>query len=100
MWEEDFSAVKAYIDSLRVADLRSYLAARPEAVAECVRRVRIIDVNRAARDFYGAAGKEELLGDLSGMFDEKAYEIFPEEIAAPAASRSPFEADFQTPLLT
>src|SRR5260370_29447198 len=99
MWEEDFSGVKDDIDWMRVADLRSYLAARPEAAAECVRRVRIIDVNRAARDFYGAAGKEELLGDLSRIFDEKAYEIFREEIATLAETSSPFKAEFQTRIL-
>src|SRR5207244_271504 len=59
MWEEDFSAVKAYIDSLGAADLRSYLADHPEAVKECVRRVKVLDINRAARNSYGAASKEE-----------------------------------------
>src|SRR5882724_634321 len=84
MWEEDFSDVKAYIDSLAAAgvtDLRSYLGVHREAVEECLRRVKVIDVNRAAREFYGAVSKEELLGNLSAIFDETAYENFRDEIA-------------------
>jgi two-component system, cell cycle sensor histidine kinase and response regulator CckA len=99
MWEEDFSAVKTYVDSLRrggVANLKSYLAGRQEAVAECLRRVKVVDINRAAREFYGASSKEELMGDLSKIFDEQAYEIFREEIAALADNNSAYKAEFQT----
>ncbi len=99
MWEEDFSAVKAYVDSLEAADLRSYLADHPEAVKECVRRVKVLDINRAARNFYGAASKEELLGDLSSIFDEKAYEVFREEIATLVETNSAFNAEFQARIL-
>ena len=98
MWEEDFSDVKIYLESLYaagVSDVRRYLAEHRKAVEECLRRVRILDVNRAAQDFYSAASKEALLSGLAGMFDERACEVFRDEIATFAANNSSFQAEFQ-----
>jgi two-component system cell cycle sensor histidine kinase/response regulator CckA len=97
MWEEDFSDVKRYLDALRragVSDFRSYLAEQPETVEECIRRVRILDVNRAALDFYGASSKEELLGGLGPICDENAMEVIRNEIAALAENQSSFRTEF------
>ncbi|HLK62640.1 MAG TPA: PAS domain S-box protein [Bryobacteraceae bacterium] len=99
MWEEDFSRVKTYLDSLiarGVTDLRRYLSEHREALMECVRRVRVMDVNRAARNFYGASAKEELLVDLTQIFDEAAYEIFCDEMAVLVETNSLFRTEFQT----
>ena len=97
MWEEDFSEVRRYLNSLAAAgvtDVRSHLALHRSAVEECVRRLRVLDVNRAARDFYGASTKDELLGDLAGMFDEYSLDVFREEIVAFAENRSSFQTEF------
>jgi PAS domain S-box-containing protein len=98
MWEEDFSRVKEYIDGLAAAgieDLKSYLAQNREALTECVRRIKVLDVNRAARQFYGVEDKRELLGDLTHIFDDRAYEVFRDEIAALAGTSSMYQAEFQ-----
>jgi len=58
-------------------------------------RVKVVDINRAAREFYGASSKEDLMGDLSKIFDEQAYEIFREEIAALRITTR-LQAEFQT----
>ena len=89
MWEEDFSRVKPYLDALAdlgTTDLRAYFSEHPEALVECLRRIRVLDVNRAARDFYGVSDKEQLLGDLSNIFDAPAYDVFCEELAVLAAN--------------
>jgi len=55
--------VKAYVTPSRVTgvtDFRDYLARNREAVQECLRRVRMLMVNRAAREFYGAPSKQKL----------------------------------------
>jgi PAS domain S-box-containing protein len=99
MWEEDFSRVKLYLDTLKStkgAGLREYLVKNREALRECVRRIRILDVNRAARDFYGVRDKEELLGDLNALFDEAAYETFVEEMATLAENGSTFKSELRT----
>jgi PAS domain S-box-containing protein len=56
--------------------------------------VRVLDVNRAARDFYCASSKEELLSGLIHIFDEHAFEVFREEIATLAENRTSFETEF------
>jgi len=97
MWEEDFSEVRRYLDSLvaqGVTDLRQHLFRHRPAVEQCLRRVRILDVNRAAREFYGAASKQDLLRGLEEMFDEPAFAIFRDEIAAFAGNDSSFQAEF------
>ncbi len=97
MWEEDFSAVKQFLDGLTaagVADLRAHLAAHRADAAECVRRIRALDVNRAAREFYGAT-REELLGDLSRLFDDAAYDVACEEFGALAAGCTTFKTEFE-----
>src|SRR5205823_14132201 len=53
------------------------------------------DVNRAARQFYGVEDKRELLGDLTRIFDDRAYETFCEEIAALAETNSMYQTEFQ-----
>jgi PAS domain S-box-containing protein len=97
MWEEDFSEVRRYLGMLRasgVSDMRAHMTANRGAVEECVRRVRVLDVNRAARDFYGAADKRELLAGLESMFDEPAFETFRDEIAELAEGRLSFQTEF------
>ncbi len=97
MWEEDFSEVKSYLDSLvadGIPDIRRHLARHRPATEECVRRVRILDVNRAARDFYEASNREELLGGLDRVFDERALEVFREEISTLAENHTSFQTEF------
>jgi PAS domain S-box-containing protein len=97
MWEEDFSAVKQYLNTLRaegIADVAAHLRVHRPPVEECLRRVRIIDVNRAARTFYGAGTKEELFSGLEAMFDEAAFVVFRDELAALASGRTSFQTDF------
>ena len=96
-WEEDFSGIRRYLDSLAaagVSDIRDYLGRHRTAVRECLSRVRVLDVNRAARDFYGASRKEELLGNLASIFDQPALDVFRDEIATLAEGRSSFQTEF------
>ena len=103
MWEEDFSRVKIYLDTLSsmgAGDLREHFKSHSEDLEECVRRVQILAINRAARDFYGAREKDELLANLAAIFDETAYEVFCEELATLADNQSIFKAEFQTRTLS
>ena len=97
MWEEDFSAVRPYLHSLKdagVANIRDHLADNRPALDECVRRVRILDVNRAARDFYGVSSKQELLAGLEHIFDDQAFDVFREEMAVFAENHFSFQTEF------
>ena len=98
MWEEDFSGVKQFLDQLKargVTDIRAHLSAHRADAEECVRRIRVLDVNRAAREFYGAT-RDQLLGDLNRIFDDAAYEVVCEEMGVLAAHNSMYRTEFET----
>jgi two-component system cell cycle sensor histidine kinase/response regulator CckA len=98
MWEEDFSRVKEFLDELKArgaTDIGEHLSAHRADAEECVRRIRVLDVNRAAREFYGAT-REELLGDLNRIFDDSAYEVVCEEMGVLAAHNSMYRTEFDT----
>jgi PAS domain S-box-containing protein len=48
MREEDFSDVKRYLDGVHGAGLKERLTANRAELEECARRIRVVDVNRAA----------------------------------------------------
>ena len=94
IWEEDFSAVRQYIDDLRhagVVNVSAYFDAHPEAVAECATRVKIVDVNRATLEMYQAESKTELLADLSKVLGPESLKPFKEELLALVNGATSFE---------
>ncbi|MBN1284708.1 MAG: PAS domain S-box protein [Anaerolineae bacterium] len=96
LWAEDFSAAKAYIDTLRaagVSDLRGYFEAHPEALVHCAAAVKVFDVNQATLDLFRAEAKPELFGGLGKFFERESYEVFREELVALAEGRPWFESE-------
>jgi len=94
IWEEDFSAVRQYIDGLRraeVVDFSAYFDAHPEEIAESARRVKIVDVNRATLDMYQAESKAQLLADLSKVLGPESLIPFKAELLALARGETSFE---------
>ena len=103
MWEEDFSQVKEFLDQLKargIADVRAHLLHNHEEARECVRRIKILDVNHAARQFYGASTKEQLMGDLSQIIDDSAWDVICEEMGAFAAGELVYKAEFETKIIS
>ena len=85
IWEDDFSAVKAYLDGLRdsqTVDLEKYLDDHPNVVSACLGLVKVIDVNQMALKLYEAKDKAELIASLEKTFSADAIEIFKHELIA------------------
>jgi len=96
IWEEDFSAVKAAIDSLKaagVSDFRNYIETHPEFVDECIGKIRILDVNPATLKMLRAQDKRQVLGSLHTIFTPQTRAVFAAEIVAIAEGRETFEAE-------
>lgn len=96
LWEEDFSEVKGYIDNLRnagIKDFRKYFENHPEILSELASMVKIVDVNKATLDMYEAEEKEELLSNLSLIFEQETYEDFKEELLSLIEGREMFECE-------
>jgi PAS domain S-box-containing protein len=96
LWEEDFSELKVYIDSLRdsgVKDFREYFKHNPEALARCAAMVRIVDINNTTLRLFGAKSKEELLNDLNRVFTKESYTVFSEGLISLCEGGTVFESD-------
>jgi two-component system, LuxR family, sensor kinase FixL len=97
IWEHDFSCVETAIQALRasgVTDLRAYLRAHPEFVAEIRRQVRITDVNQTALDLMGVPSKAAFFRRL-GDFLPETDASFADCILAIDEQRPMFQAETQ-----
>ncbi len=96
LWEEDFSAVKLYLDNLKrsgVEDFAAYFELRPDALSECARLIRVLDVNQATVRLFGAVDKAELFGHLERVFTEESYVQFREEMVALAQGQTSIQVE-------
>jgi len=96
IWEEDFSAVKAAIDALRaqgVSDFRRYLAEHPDFTREAIALVRVLDVNDATIELFGARTKEELLVSLHRLFLPETEAVLARELIALAEGQNSLVAE-------
>jgi PAS domain S-box-containing protein len=83
IWEEDFSAVRVLLDDLKkqgVRDIEVWLDHHPETVRQWAESIKIVDVNQAAIDLFGAASKAELRTGLVQIFTPETLETFRREL--------------------
>jgi signal transduction histidine kinase len=94
--EQDFSAVKTYIEELQrqgVKDFSAYFEDHPEAVAQCIEWVKIINMNKASLELYRASSKEDLMTGLAQILDQESYEAFKDVLIAIALGKHRFEQE-------
>lgn len=95
LFQEDFSEVKAYLDGLLasgVGDIAAYFEDHPDAIDECVRRVRVDDVNEAAMTLHDAPDKGALLRGLSAILTEDSRESFVRQLLCISRGETFFES--------
>jgi two-component system cell cycle sensor histidine kinase/response regulator CckA len=91
LWEEDFSAIKRYLDGLlakEVRDFRHFFQEHPEEVAHCLKLVKVLDVNQEALRLFEADRKESLLSGLEHVIHEESYAQFAEQLIAIVEGRT------------
>ncbi|MBC7877815.1 MAG: PAS domain S-box protein [Anaerolineales bacterium] len=85
IWEEDFSDVKKYLDSMKeqgITDLRAYFESNPEALRECAAMIKILDINQTALKMYHAESKDALLKILDqGLSDGELEHVIDDLVA-------------------
>lgn len=85
LWEEDYSEIKNFIDSLRangVSDLAKYLDEHPEEIEKNIRSIRVKRVNRETLRMFGASDSNELLSNLDKIFRDEMRAHFRSELMA------------------
>lgn len=83
--EEDFSGVKKIIDRLRrtgVIDFQKYFDQHSDVIAECVRAVKVLNVNQNSLELFKADRKERLYEGLTDTFTEESMISFGQQLAA------------------
>ncbi|HEX2697091.1 MAG TPA: sensor domain-containing diguanylate cyclase, partial [Anaerolineales bacterium] len=96
LWEEDYSALKEYLDNLHkegATDLRAYLEEHPEAVQHCMGLIRVLDVNLKTLQLFGAQKKEELLSNLDKIFRDEMSAHFVNELVDMWNGKTFYERD-------
>jgi PAS domain S-box-containing protein/putative nucleotidyltransferase with HDIG domain len=96
IFEEDFSAAKRYIDTLRkkgVSDFLEYFTNKPEELAACVESVIVTDVNQASLKLFGAETKEQLKTQLNKMVPQEDPLLLLEEFVNIANGLPQFELE-------
>ncbi len=100
IWEEDFSDIKMHIDELHASGVRNlglHLDKHPGDVARFAGMVKIIGVNKATLDFYGAKDDHEFRQGLAKYFVDGSYEVFREELIWLDQGREgPFRSEIPT----
>lgn len=83
LWEEDYSAIKAYFDSLRaqgVTSLQDHLEEHPDVVLHCAGLIKVLDVNQRTLELFGAQSKEHLIANLPRIFRDEMERHFAKEL--------------------
>ncbi len=76
MWEEDFSEIKREIELLKesgITDFTLFFENNPDLVKNIIKRVKVLDINKAVLKLHNAFSKEELLHDVTIVFTEQTY---------------------------
>lgn len=88
--ERDASALKAHLDRLRergIADVETYLRDRPEVLMECLRLVKVTDVNAAAMELLETTDMAQL-DEFPSVVDPAAFTRLARAVAADVAANA------------
>ena len=94
LWEEDWSQVKNYFDEMRasgVTDFRAHFDEHPQAITDCMDRIKLLDVNKATMELHDTKDKQELLASLSQVLPKQALDAFKDELIAVAEGCNDFK---------
>jgi len=82
-WEEDFSAIHNEFQQLKksgITDLENYLNQNPNLVSDLASKVKVLDINNACINSFGASSKKEFFNHFSSFFTPKAIADFKNEM--------------------
>jgi PAS domain S-box-containing protein/putative nucleotidyltransferase with HDIG domain len=85
LFEEDFSALKKYIDGLHeagVQDFRDYFKLHEDEARKCAEMVKVVDVNKAVMNWYSTESKAEIQVPLDKLLGSDGQKFFVVELVA------------------
>lgn len=95
-WEEDFSEVKIYFEELRsrgITDIRDYFDSNQQALEECIRRIKVLNVNKATMEMNGAEDKAAFMDKIRQNFTPEFESVFLDEFEALFNGKTAFQSE-------
>jgi len=97
LWEEDFSEVKNYLISIDLIgktkkEIEEYIIEHPEIITECVKRIRIINMNQQCITLHEAENKAELIDNFQSMLTDESLQTVKKQIFVICKNKSSFQA--------
>jgi len=83
LWVEDFSAIRQLLEEVRsqgITDFRVFTDVHPEFVERCMSEIRVLDVNQATLELFGAKTKDDLLKRQSDILRDSTLPHFREQL--------------------
>eukprot|EP00033_Pygsuia_biforma_P001891 GCRY01002112.1.p1 GENE.GCRY01002112.1~~GCRY01002112.1.p1 ORF type:complete len:528 (-),score=42.76 GCRY01002112.1:291-1874(-) len=86
IYTEDHSEVYRYLDEViqfkRITDFASYLKDNPDVVQQCVKHVKIVEVNDSMLKLFGASNTTVLIEGLRTLHNTQSLESFQQKLIA------------------
>lgn len=95
-WEEDFSEVKTYFDELReqgILNIRRHFERNPEALNECIKKIKVLNVNKATLEMNGAVDKSAFTKQIRQNFTPESESVFIDEFEVLFNGEKIFQAE-------
>jgi len=96
LWVEDYTGIRALFGALRaqgIDDLARHLRTHPEFVNQCIKSIRVVDVNQRTLNLFRAATKEDLFARLDHVFGAEMSAHFAEELLDMWTGRMVYECE-------
>jgi PAS domain S-box-containing protein len=95
LWEEDISELITLIETTKVKqkDIIDYIENEPNFILECLKKVRVVNINKESLVMFGVKTKEELIGNMARSFNEKSLENFKSEVIKIAKGDTKFRSE-------
>ncbi|MFC2159444.1 diguanylate cyclase [Actinomycetota bacterium] len=96
LWELDISEIKEYFDCLKdkgVKNFGKYFKDHPKDVSTCIKMLRIININKANLDMFGAKSKDRIKDYLNHIFSNKLHSMLIKWFIPLAEGKNIFESE-------
>jgi len=96
LWEEDFSEVKKVLDKIAEdEDVVERIINDDDLVNQCIKLIKILDVNQATLDLYNAKSKPDLLASLPRILIDESLAEFRKELISLATGKNSHECEIK-----
>ena len=104
-WEVGLSGIRSLIEESKKtekADFATWFKEQPEFISQCLKRIRVIDVNESTLEMNGGIDKATFFRNISTLFEllaKNATHLFYQMLLAYAEGHKTFQTDGVLPVL-